>query len=205
MASPDATPLAEAVVIQRTVAALRARNIETIVVEDGAAAYTQLLQMVPEGADIFPNTSETLDSIGYTAYVHQNPRYNNLHDAMEAATDPAQQRELRRLTTVAEYFIGSVQAIAETGEIVVASSSGSQIGAYVYGAKYVILVAGTQKICPSLDEALARVRGYTLERHDQWLAAKGRVPGPIGKLATIEKEIVPGRIRLLLIKESLGW
>lgn len=205
MASADTTHLADDVVIQRTVAALCARNIATTVVADGAAAYAQLIQLVPEGAEVFPNTSETLDSIGYTAYMYQNPRYRNLHDAMEAVHDPVQQRELRRLTTVAEYFIGSVQAIAETGELVIASSSGSQIGAYVYGAKYVILVAGTQKICPSLDDAIARVRGYTLERHDQWLEAKGRGPSPIGKLATIEKETVPGRIRLILIKEPLGW
>lgn len=205
MARTDVSRLADDVAIQRTVAALRARNIETTVVEDGAAAYTQLVQMIPDGAEIFPNTSETLDKIGYTAYVHHNPRYKNLHDAMEAVTDPVQQREARRLTTVAEYFIGSVQAIAATGEIVVASSSGSQIGAYAYGAKYVILVSGTQKICPTLDEAIARVRGYTLERHDQWLGAQGRGPSPIGKLATIERETVPGRIRLILINEPLGW
>jgi hypothetical protein len=205
MATQDPMPLADAVAIQRTVEALRARNIDTVVVENGAAAKAKLIEMVPEGAELFHNTSETLDAIGYTACVTHNPRYKNLHDAMAAATDPAQQRELRRLSTVAEYFIGSVQAITEAGEVVVASSTGSQIGAYVYGAKYVILVAGTQKICPTLADAMVRVRGYTLERHDRWLEAMGRAATPIGKLAVIEKETVPGRIRLLLIPESLGW
>ena len=205
MATRDPMRLADEAAIQRTVEALRARNIEAVVVESSAAAKTQLIEMVPEGAEIFNNTSETLDEIGYTAYVSHNPRYKNLHDAMVAATDPAQQRELRRLSTVAEYFIGSVQAITEAGEVVIASSSGSQIGAYVYGAKYVIWVAGTQKICPTLADAITRTRGYTLERHDQWLEAMGRAVTPIGKLAIVEKETVPGRIRLILIKASLGW
>ena len=124
---------------------------------------------------------------------------------MVPSTDPARQRELRRLSTVAAYFIGSVQAITEAGEVLVASSSGSQIGAYAYGAQYVIWVAGTQKICPTLAAAIDRVRGYTLERHDQWLAATGRAATPIGKLAIFEHEPVPGRLRMILIKESLGW
>ena len=64
-----------------------------------------------------------------------------------AQPDPAAQREVRRKTTTADYFVGGVQAIAETDEIVIASSSGSQIGAYSYGARRVILVAGTQKTC----------------------------------------------------------
>ena len=79
---------------------------------------------------MFVNTSETLDAIGYTEYMHGNDRYINLHDQMMSQPDPASQREFRRKTTTADYFVGSVQAIAETGEIIIASSSGSQIGAY---------------------------------------------------------------------------
>jgi hypothetical protein len=205
MATQTQTYLVDAAVVQRTVEALRTRNVETVVVENGAAARAKLIEMVPEGAEIFNNTSETLDAIGYTDYVTHNPRYKNLHDTMVVATDPAQQRELRRLSTVAEYFIGSVQAITEAGEVLVASSLGSQIGAYAFGAKYVIWVSGTQKICPTLATAMQRVRGYTLERHDQWLEAKGRAATPIGKLAIFEHEPVPGRLRMILIKESLGW
>ena len=67
--------------------------------------------------------------------MHGNDKYVNLHDQMMAQPDPAAQREFRRkITTVADYFVGSVQAIAETGEIVVASGSGSQAGAYAYRA-----------------------------------------------------------------------
>lgn len=150
-------------------------------------------------------TSETLDTIGYTDYFQQNHSDKNLHGKVEAEPDPAKKRELRRMSTVAEYMVGSVQAIAETGEILVASASGSQIGGYAFGAKQVILVAGTQKICPTLSDAIARVRGYTLERHDEWLAEKGIGPAPIGKFMIMEKEVVPGRVRVILVKEDLGW
>ena len=101
--------------------------------------------------------------------------------------------------------MGSVQAIAETGEIVVASGSGSQIGAFAYGARRVVMVAGTQKICPTLAEAEARTRGYTLELHDRWLEGRGSGPAPIGKFLVMEHEPVVGRITMILIPESLGW
>ena len=109
------------------------------------------------------------------------------------------------MATVSEYIIGSVQAIAETGEIVVASGSGSQLGAFVFGAKYVILVAGTQKICATLTDAIDRVRGYTVDKHDEWLVAQGRNARPMGKLTIFENEVADDRVRVILIKENLGW
>ena len=201
--SPYAPASAES--IQRTIDALTARNVEAILMEDGAAALSKLQELVPEGSEVFVNTSETLTTIGYTEYMHGNDRYVNLHDRMMAHADPAEQREFRRKTTIADYFVGSVQAIAETGEIVVASGSGSQVGAYSYGARRLILVAGTQKICPTLTEAEARTRGWTLEVHDRWLEGRGVAPTPIGKYLVMEHEPVVGRITMLLIPESLGW
>ena len=201
--SPYAPASAES--IQRTIDALAARNVEAVLVADGAEALDKLKELVPEGSEVFVNTSETLATIGYTEYMHGNDSYVNLHDQMTAQPDPASQREFRRKTTTAEYFVGSVQAIAETGEIVVASSSGSQIGAYAYGARRLILVAGTQKICPTLADAEARTRGWTLEVHDRWLEGRGVAPTPIGKLLVMEHEPVVGRITMLLVPESLGW
>jgi L-lactate utilization protein LutB len=191
--------------IKKTIDGLASRNVEAFLVESREEALAKLLELVPEGSEVFVNTSETLDAIGYTEYMHGNDRYLNLHDQMIDQPDPAAQREFRRKTTTADYFVGSVQAIAETGEIVIASSSGSQIGAYSYGARRVILVAGTQKICPSLAEAEARTRGFTLERHDRWLEDRGVAPTPIGKYLVMEHEPVVGRISMLLIPESLGW
>ena len=191
--------------IQRTIEGLASRNVEAFLVESREAALAKLLELVPEGSEVFVNTSETLATIGYAEYMHGNDHYVNLHDRMMAQPDPAAQREFRRKTTTADYFVGSVQAIAETGEIVIASSSGSQIGAYSYGARRLILVAGTQKICPTLAEAEARTRGWTLERHDRWLEDRGVAPTPIGKYMVMEHEPVVGRISMVLVPERLGW
>ena len=197
--------LTDEAAIQRTIGALKARNLEALVVDSGSDALAVLKEMLPEGAEIYNNTSETLDDIGFSDYVAHNPRFRNYHDDLVSESDPQKQRDIRRNASLADYFIGSVQAIAESGEVVVASGSGSQIPAYAFKATRVIWVVGVQKICPTLEEAVARVRGYTLERHDSWLVDQGRNPAPIGKLMICEREGVPGRITVILIRQSLGW
>ena len=137
--------------------------------------------------------------------MHGNNRYINLHDQMMSQPDPASQREFRRKTTTADYFVGSVQAIAETGEIVIASSSGSQIGAYSYGARRVHPRGRHAENLPHLIRRRARTRGFTLERHDRWLEGRGVAPTPIGKYLVMEHEPVVGRIFMVLIPESIGW
>ena len=200
----ETRPADEAAIL-RTVAALQSRNVEAVVAENGDDARQKLIAMIPDGAEVFKSTSETLDTIGYSDYFNQTDRYKSLNREMAAETDREQQRELRRLASVAEYYIGSVHAVAETGEVIVASGSGSQLGAYVYGAKQVVWVVGVQKICPSLTEAIARVRGFSVERHHQWAEESGRTAGPMGKLMIFENEQAPGRIRMVLIKEAVGW
>jgi hypothetical protein len=179
--------------------------MDALIVDSGSDALSVLKEMLPEGAEIYNNTSETLDDIGFSDYVAHNPRFHNFHDDLVSESDPQKQRDIRRNSSLADYFIGSVQAIAESGEVVVASGSGSQIPAYAFNATHVIWVVGVQKICPTLDEAIARVRGYTVERHDAWLVDQGRNPAPIGKLMICEREGVPGRITVILIRQSLGW
>ena len=201
--TPYAPATAES--ISRTIEALAAGNVDAVLAASREAALARLRELVPEGSEVFVNTSETLDAIGYTEYMHGNDRYINLHYQMMSQPDPASQREFRRKTTTADYFVSSVQAIAETGEIVIASSSGSQIGTHSYGARRVILVAGTQKICPTLSDAESRTRGFTLERHDRCLEGRGVAPTPIGKYLVIEHEPVVGRISMVLIPESIGW
>src|SRR5688500_19278566 len=84
---------------------------------------------------------------------------------------------MRRQGTLAEYYLGSVNALAETGELVFASGSGSQLPAYAYTSRNVIWVAGAQKIAPTLDDALRRGREYVLPLEDQRMKSVGNQAG----------------------------
>ena len=157
-------------VLIQTSSALIQRNIHTSIAENAAEAKQFLMDLIPRNSEVYVSTSETLDSIGYTEHISQSNSYKSLNELVTAETNLDTQKDVRRrVTTIADYFVGSVQAISASGEVIIASGSGSQIAAYVYGAKKVFWVAGIQKICQDLPSAIERVRGYTLETHDQWL------------------------------------
>ena len=193
-------------VLIQTSSALIQRNIHTSIAENAAEAKQLLMDLIPRNSEVYVSTSETLDSIGYTEHISQSNNYKSLNELVTAETNLDTQKDVRRrVTTIADYFVGSVQAISASGEVIIASGSGSQIAAYVYGAKKVFWVAGIQKICQDLPSAIERVRGYTLEKHDQWLEGYGRSAAPVGKLLIFEHEQVKERVHMILVKEILGW
>ena len=91
--------------IDRTVAGLKSRNVDAVVAENGRRSPRQMLiDMIPDGAEVFKSTSETLDTIGYSDYIRETDRYRNLYLEISAKPDRDRQRELRRLASVAEYL-----------------------------------------------------------------------------------------------------
>ena len=58
--------------------------------------------------------------------------------------------------------MGSVAAVTETGSLVIASASGSQLPGYAGGAARAIWVVGAQKVVPDLSTALRRVEDHCL-------------------------------------------
>ncbi len=60
-----------------------------------------------------------------------------------------------------EVVVGSVHAVTETGELVIASATGSQLAPYAAGAGKAIWVVGGQKVVPDLATALKRIQYYS--------------------------------------------
>jgi hypothetical protein len=57
-----------------------------------------------------------------------------------------QRTEMRKVGASSNVLVGSVHAITEQGEIMIASATGSQLGPAAFGAGMVIWVVGTQKL-----------------------------------------------------------
>src|SRR5690606_35576232 len=119
--------------------------------------------------------------------------------------NPAKQLDLRRFSTTADYYLASVNAITTDGKLVSADRTGSRVSAYPFAAKTLILVAGTQKITKDLNEAMTRVRDHVLPQEKVRALEAYGVDSEIGKWVIIEKEVARGRIKLILVKESLGF
>ncbi len=137
--------------VARTIESLKSRGISAELVGTPQEALRLIAGKIREGAEVMTGASASLDQIGFTELLKSGRHHwKNLKEEVMSEKDPVRQRELRVKATGAEYFIGSVHAVAETGEVVVASASGSQIPAYAFNARNVIWVVGTQKIVQAL-------------------------------------------------------
>jgi L-lactate utilization protein LutB len=206
MTTEDPRRLASAEAVHRTVEALEARNIHAVVVGNREEALQKLKELVPQGAQVLAVTSETLDDVGFTQYVAEDGVYDSLTRRFQEADTLEERAEMQRtLGSTPEYVVGSVQAVAETGHVVIASASGSQLSSYVFGAKNVVWVVGTQKVVPTLEDALARTYGYAFDRHKEWSPAQGHGPSSMGKVTIFESERRPDRTTVIFVNEALGW
>lgn len=193
--------------VERTKQAAGSRNIHIEYVSSKDDALRMVQNLIPAGAQVMTGGSETLQEIGFIDLLKSgNHPWSNLKDKIMVEKDEARQAELRVQSVLSEYFLGSVHAIAETGELVFASATGSQLPSYAYTCRNVILVAGTQKIVPTLADAIQRVEEYVLPREDARMKREGYSGSVIGKLLIVKFEIDPNRnLKLILVPEKLGF
>lgn len=196
-------------VIRRTVDAVNGRGIQAELVETKEEALARLKALIPAGATVMTGGSVTLTQIGLdNVLISGEHPWRNFKSDLLAEKDPVKQSALRLQGTMAEFFLGSVNAIAESGELIFASGTGSQLPAYAYTSRNVIWVAGAQKIAPTLDDALLRVREYVLPLEDQRQKKVGNKAGSfIGRILIFEREPASMRrnLRLILVNEVLGF
>ncbi len=202
----DTIPTAD--ILARTIAALKERGVEAIVVENSAEALAKVKELIPAGVSLNNGSSRTLEQIGFVDYLKAGQHgWNNLHDAILAETDPVKQEELRKQSVLSEYYVSSVHAIAETGEMVVASASGSQLPHLTFTSQHLVLVAGTQKIVPTLDDAFARLKDYVFPLEDARMKSVGYPGSLMAKILVMAHELpMMGRtVKLILVNEKLGF
>ena len=112
---------------------------------------------------------------------------------------------MRILGAAPDFVIGSVHAVTEQGQVMVASFSGSQLASYVYGAGSVIWVVGTQKLVRDIDEGLRRITEYSYPLEDARAFEAYGMRSGVNKLLVVHREFQPGRVTVVLVKENLGY
>lgn len=191
--------------IERVVDALEANNIQTIVVENGEEAREEILKRIPPGAEVYANVSKTLEKIGITAEIDKSGHYEAVRPKVLSLDRKTQADEIRALRSRPAYIIGSVHAITEAGQLMTASNLGSQLAAYAYGAGKVILVVGVQKIVKDLNEGFRRIQEYSYPLEDARLRTTLGAPSFVSKTLIIDRESIPNRTTVILVKEELGF
>ncbi|MEV7135303.1 LUD domain-containing protein [Arthrobacter sp. NPDC093128] len=191
--------------VMRTAAALEAHGITVLRAPNAAEAKRIVLDLIPAGSQVHHGASQSLEVSGIAEEIESSGRYESLRPRVFGMDRATQADEIRRLTASPDVMLGSVHAVTETGSLVAASASGSQLGPYASGAGKVILVVGTQKIVPDLEGALRRIDEYAFPLEDARAQAAYGIHSGVNKVLIINREWAPNRITVVLCDQALGF
>jgi L-lactate utilization protein LutB len=194
--------------INKTIASLKERNHLPEFVETKAEALAKIKNLIPKGASVMNGSSRTLDEIGFIKYLKEgNHGWKNLHQEILEEKDPAKQAALRKQSILSEFYLGSAHAISETGEIVIASNSGSQLPHLVFTSQNLILVVGVQKITPDLDSSITRLKEHVFPLEDKRMKDAYMGGSFISKMLIINREtpFLGRKSHIILVNKKLGF
>jgi len=200
----DNLPADEA--IEEAVDNLEANGFEVVVADSSAEALEMLQSHIPDSVSVMNGHSTTLEEIGFVEYLTEGDHeWESLPNEIWSIDDDAERQAARRDSQTADYFLGGINAIAQTGELVAADRSGSRIGAYPFAASNVVIVSGVNKIVPTLDDALDRLESVAYPLENERAKDAYGVESAIAKQLIFRKELDEGRTTIVLIREQLGY
>lgn len=197
--------LADEARVRRTAVALEANGISVLRAAHTAEAKRIVLGLIPDGSEVHHGASQSLEASGIVEEIERSGRYEPLRPRIWSMDRQTQAEDIRRLAAAPDVMLGSVHAVTETGSLLAASMSGSQLGPYVSGAGRVILVVGTQKIVSDVEEGLRRIDEYAFPLEDARAQAAYGIQSGVNKVLIINREVTPGRITVVLVDEVLGF
>jgi hypothetical protein len=185
--------------------ALSHHGVKSFVVDSGVEAQRAVLSILPVGAEVYNNTSRTLEVIGLADDIERSGRFQPLRLRLYQMDHEMQRREMRQLAAAPDFVVGSAHAVTREGSILVASASGSQLGPLVSGAGHVILVVGGQKIVADLSAGLRRIDEFCFPLEDLRARQAYGVPSGVNNVLIINHVVAPDRITVVLVNETLGF
>lgn len=200
--------LATKEIVNKTVEALQSKHIETIVVKNRIDALDTVKKLIPRGVSVMNGSSVTLEQIGFIEYLKSGTHgWNNMHATILAEKDPAKQAAIRKQAVLSDYYLGSVHALTQSGEFIIASNSGSQLPHIVFTSSNLILVVSTKKIVPTLTDAMKRLEEYVVPLEDKHMMEKFGVGTSLNKIVIFKNENPKlGRnVRMILVEENVGF
>jgi len=195
---------------QKLIAEFEKRNLDGYYCETKQDALKKTLELMPKDAVISCGGSATLYEIGLREAL-RNEGYNFLDP--NSASGAAEKDKIAHQALSADYYLMSSNAITEQGELVNADGYGNRVSALIFGPKNVIVVAGMNKITHDLDAAIERTKKYAARMI--LLKFKKDYPGldkldeaakvAASQLVITSKSTTKGRIKVILVGESLGF
>jgi L-lactate utilization protein LutB len=208
--------------LNKTIKNLQKNRITPYVVDSKEGVLTLLRQLIPIGSTVTHGGSVTLSECGIPDML-RNGDYRYLDRT--AVADPM---EVYQKGYGADIFLSSSNAITEDGELYNVDGNSNRISALCFGPKKVIIIAGINKIVPTLDDAIVRVKSIAAPQNarrlncNTYCAKEGkcislvkgsrRMTDGCGSDTRICRNYLisgaqrdPERVTVIIVKENLGY
>lgn len=191
--------------LEKAKAALEEHGFKVKILDNLEQARKEVASTIPEGSEVFTATSVTLAESKIDEDINNSGKYVSVRDKFYALMgDPDKKLEMRRIGAASDYALGSVHAVTQDGQLLIASATGSQLPNYIFGASNVIWVVGAQKVVKDIHEGFERIDTYTFPLENERAKKAYGSPSSLNKLLIYKKEPT-GRGTVLLVKQPVGY
>jgi L-lactate utilization protein LutB len=192
---------------------LKKRHFDAYFCETKEDALTKALELIPEGATVGWGGAMSAREIGLLDALNAG---NYLALDRENAKTPEEQSENRKACMFADVFLTGANGLSMDGEMVNIDGLGNRVAAIVYGPKEVLVIAGMNKVCDTLEDAITRARTIAAPLNQQRFSLNNpcTVTGTCADCKSetcicnqilITRHCRPvGRIKFVLVGENLG-
>ena len=129
---------------------------------------------------------------------------------------PEEEKELKSKLTNADFFLMSTNAITLDGELVNIDGRGNRVSYLIYGPDNVIVIAGMNKVVSTVEDGYRRIRNIATPPNCNRLDCKTpcATTGKCGEcftdsicceFVTTRMSLIPNRIKVILVGETLGY
>ena len=180
-------------------------------------ALQKVLSYFTKGCSITCGGSATLSEIGFKDFIQSGQAADYTYINRDLAKTSEEKREVFAKAALADYYLMSSNAITMDGELVNIDGVGNRVAALCFGPANVIIFAGMNKIAIDETAAIKRVRSLASSPNAIRLNCKtpcaatgmcGDCYGPdciCGQIVTTRFSRIPGRIKVILVGEELGF
>lgn len=199
--------------IEKTMANLEKNNFATYRAKSREEIIDIVSSLVPSGAEVGFGGSVSLYESGVIDYLRSREDISLL----DRDQNPEKAGELMKKALTCDVYFASSNAVTENGELFNVDGRGSRVAPMIFGPESVVLVVGANKIVPDLAAAEMRVKKIAAPANTMRLSCETpcRYTGECADckspariccdFVTMKMQRVKGRIKVIIVDESLGF
>lgn len=205
--------------VSKTLEALRRNRMVAEYVESRWEVLPKILEWIPQGATVAFGGSVTLEETGVLNGIRQMGAQGDLEvlDRFAPGLTSEELKDLFRRAFTSDVFLTSSNAVTQDGYLYNVDGRGNRVAAMIYGPDTVIVVVGINKICENLEAAIRRNQTVSAPKNAARLhkntpcvqtgecmhcLSKDRI---CASFVALGPQMVPNRIKVLLVGEALGY